>query len=220
MDALAELDVLEGAHIDPRIRALQEAWNTALTKVEKGTIEADVSRSEVLTTAYQKDNLTTRQIELAINVCHAYVIHLLRYNRFLVAVATKIPEGRFRAYWAEIADPYLRTRDKAIRDEHEQSVFAAINQRITAGQPPQPHPRHAKKVTSADIHGKKNPLRAFKKEAKHCYSTTILPTLKELERLAHTDRSSYAPIALADQARILRQAMTQLFDLMVDPTQE
>jgi len=131
---------------------LKREWEVLDARKQAGEVDDNVERAQMLTT-YLEHGLTQREIEQTVHLSHVYIGHLLRYHRFLVATATKIPEGRFRVYWKEHANPAclrdLRGKEKELALlAYEQQVFQEILEKDMKGENKTPEARGEKnKVT-------------------------------------------------------------------------
>lgn len=216
MDALEELQQIEDVGVDTRISELQDAWAAIIARAEKESVDVDVLRAEALAHAANQ-KLTHEEISLAIKISQSYVVYLLRYHRFLVTMVTKIPERRFRAYWAALSDPREQTRDPVKRAAYEESVFRHIAKQIEDGIPPQKHPRTIKPVTHVDIRKKADPLAAYKKEVEKNYEEKIAPVIKDLIALSKADRSTFAPSIMGGLGSKLERLYKESIGILAPP---
>jgi hypothetical protein len=194
---------------------LQAAWAALQAHEESDKQVADERRAALLTQCKEEDaKITTRDIGKAIGMAQSYVVHLLRYHRFLIATAIKMPEGRFRAYWKELHDPYENTSTQAKKEVYEHNMFEVIAQRVKDGIPPHKRVRKITKVTHTDLLKKAEPLRAFKKVVQEQYRPELDPIVEELVGLLHADRSGYAPSIIGGIAVRFRRKYNEMMKLM------
>lgn len=213
MDALEELQEIEGVGVDPRITELQGAWAAVMARAEIETVNVDVLRAEALAHAVD-EGLNHREISLALKISQSYVVYLLRYHRFLITRVIKIQEGTFRKYWSALSDPHEQTRNPIKRAEYEESVFRHIAKQIEEGITPQKHPRTIKPITRADIRKKADPIAAYRKEVEKRIKEEIDPLVNDMKQLFGCDRSSYAPNLIGAMGMKLEKIMERIVDLL------
>jgi hypothetical protein len=151
---------------------LKREWEALEARKQAGEVEDNVERAQMLTT-YLEQGLTQREIQQTVGVSQVYVGHLLRYHRFLIATAIKMPEWRFRAYWHAHTDPAalrdLRGEEKELaRLVYEQQAFQEIVEEHMKGEGRPPEQKQgtnkatrqlAKRILTAFSDGKFHLLR-------------------------------------------------------------
>lgn len=216
MDALEELQAIEGVGVDPRITELQGAWAAVMARAETEAVNVDVLRAEALAHAVD-EGLNHREISLALKISQSYVVYLLRYHRFLITRVIKIQEGTFRKYWSALSDPREQTRDPIKRAEYEESVFRHIAKQIEEGITPQKHPRTIKPVTNVDIRKKTDPIAAYEKEVRRRCNEEFRPVIKDLIALSKADRSTFAPSIMGGLGSKLEYLLDNTLGLLAPP---
>jgi hypothetical protein len=222
MGEQAVLSLVEPRDLDPATR-LKLKWEQVQKQATSTEVEKDTSQAEAMAEA-EADGMDQRAIAQCIGISQGHVDKLLRYHRFLIfqdslnSVEFKIPEGRFRTYWKHTVDPQAmrgrRTTD--YREQNERRVFLAIIEKLEAGTPPPTPVKVKKPPTVAQMHAKKKPLTALRKEVKRLYSVECQPILGKLKDFLGRDRATFAPSLMAACAMDLDKWAKKLDTLLSD----
>jgi hypothetical protein len=180
------------------MRQLEQEWKALDAEQATSAVDQDTRRADLL--ARYEQGLSMREIGACTKVSHVTVVHLLRYHRFLVAMATKVPERRFRDYWLQIRDP-LATRKQAADPAYEAENFRRIAHMIKESVPPQRPAKREKQPKPRDVRG----IADVRKQARRVYRDKVRPELDALIRLLRCDRATYAPSILSGRAQVLKR---------------
>jgi len=195
---------------------LRHEWEQLQTNERDTGIKEDESRAELLA-RYSGKGMHQKEIGEAVGTTQNYVSKLLRYHRFCNTTVLQIPEGRFRAYWEQIADRQALKgkRTPEFIAAYEAKVFASISEMIESGKAPQRTKRKPKQVQAKDIKS----IKQVKKAARQVYDR-LKPTLTKLQGLLHCDRSTFAPAIIGSYAQELDREIKELFKLLGDVRDE
>ena len=203
---------------------LKREWETIEAQKQAGEVDYDVKRAQLLTT-YLDLGMEQKEIRACVGINQGWLQALLRYGRFIVFLNScefKISEGRFRRYWAEIADhvymsTFRRKQDKSTRMEYEQKVFQQIAAKILEGvKPTVPSTQRNKRVEDIQTEKLKDIRKSIetyqvlkRKEVKEAYRM-IEEDVKALIALSGHSRSTYAPGVMAMHAKRLKEGFAAL----------
>jgi DNA-binding transcriptional ArsR family regulator len=193
---------------------LKREWEELVARRERGEAEADNHRAALLQ-VYHSKGMTRREISDIIGLTNSHVSHLLRYQRFLISTGIKnLPEDRFRAYWAQIADPAATRGNRALDHAekvaaYEAEVFPAIARLIEEGKSPLRPERKEK----APEPGSLKSVKDVRREARKVYKR-LKPTLAALKGLLRCDRATFAPNLISGHAQVLDREIKELFRLL------
>jgi hypothetical protein len=193
---------------------LREKWQ-AITATHQ--VDGDKERSQLLAD-YHAKGYTQQAIGACIpmkngrTMSQTYVDELLRYHRFITAVAVMIPERRFRAYWQQMRRDGRKLKgDLAAKAAEEQRIFAQIAAWVQDGKPPYQHPRRVeRKPPKAPPRGTKRQQTQVRKEVQQIYRSEIQPEVKVLKALMTGDRREWAPTVIASRAERLDRGVRHL----------
>jgi hypothetical protein len=222
MEEKAQLTLVDKRDLDPATR-LKLKWEQVQKHSTSTELEKDKSQAEAMAEA-EADGMTQQDIAACVGISQGHVDKLLRYHRFLIFQAGlnstefKITEGRFRTYWKNTVDPQSMRgrRTKDYREQYERRVFLAIIEKLEAGHPPPTPVKVKKPPTVAQMHARKKPLTALRKEVKRLYSTECQPILAQLKDFLGRDRSTFAPSLMAACAMDLDKWAKKLDTLLAD----
>jgi hypothetical protein len=187
----------------------------------RAALERDAARAALLVEARawaQRHGLPQSGVADVLGLSQGRVAQLRRYYAWLASDpgrGLRLTEGRFRAYWQQLAAQGSADRhDGAGRAADQQRVFATIVARVAQGQPPTARSHAPTPHRVAPRRTRRRAPHALRTAVSRIYREEIGPEVRVLSRLMTVDRVEWAPTVIAARADRLRRGMQHLEEVL------
>jgi hypothetical protein len=187
----------------------------------RAALARDAARAALLVEAWawvQRHGLPQSDVADVLGLSQGRVSQLRRYYAWLASDpgrGLRLTEGRFRAYWQQLAAQGSADRpDVAGRSSETQRVFATIVALVAQGQPPTARHNATTPHRVAPRRTRRRAQHALRKEVSRLYREEIGPEARVLSRLMTVDRVEWAPTVIAARADRLRRGMQHLQEVL------